>query len=314
MMRFAIANQKGGVGKTTTAVNLAAAVAQLGHKVLLVDLDPQANGTTGVGIDHRALEISVYDVVVNGLPAERAIRTSGYANLDVLPSSIDLAGAELELVPALARESKLRAALQGLEHYAAIFIDCPPSLGLLTVNAMTAAERLVVPIQCEYYALEGLGQLIRNIELVQGSLNRELSIGGIVLTMYDARTKLSEEVAEEVRKHFGDLVFRSVVPRSVRLSEAPSYGQPAIVYDPSSRGSMAYRWLAQEFADRFLAGPTESDDMTTESAEAVTVPAQAPSEPDAGAFQPAEPAPPPPSDVRGWPMRPVAATDGEDER
>jgi chromosome partitioning protein len=251
-MRVAVANQKGGVGKTTTAVNLAAALAGLGRRVLLVDLDPQANATTGVGIDHRALERTIYECLVAGDDPAEVIQHTTFENLDVLPSTIDLAGAELELVSAIARETKLRNVLQPLTSYDVIFIDCPPSLGLLTVNAMTAAESVLVPIQCEYYALEGLGQLMRNIELVRAGLNAGLEVGGIVLTMYDARTKLSEEVAAEVRNHFGDKVFSTIIPRSVRLSEAPSYGQPAIAYEPSSRGSRAYVWLAEEFDHRFL--------------------------------------------------------------
>ena len=264
-MRVAVANQKGGVGKTTTAVNLAAALAGLGRRVLLVDLDPQANATTGVGIDHRALERTIYDCLVAGDDPVEVTQRTTFENLDVLPSTIDLAGAELELVSAIARETKLRSVLTRLTSYDVIFIDCPPSLGLLTVNAMTAAESVLVPIQCEYYALEGLGQLMRNIELVRAGLNQGLEVGGIVLTMYDARTKLSEEVAAEVRNHFGDKVFSTIIPRSVRLSEAPSYGQPAIAYEPSSRGSRAYVWLAEEFDHRFLrpAEPPEPPEPAT---------------------------------------------------
>ncbi len=262
-MRFAVANQKGGVGKTTTAINLAAALASLGRRVLLADLDPQANATTGVGIDHRALQSTVYDCLVGGMEPRSVVTHTDYPNLDILPSTIDLAGAELELVSAIARETKLRGVLDQLPGYDVIFIDCPPSLGLLTVNAMTAADRVLVPIQCEYYALEGLGQLLRNVELIKAGLNPSLQIGGIVLTMYDARTKLSEEVAREVRTHFGDQVFSTIVPRSVRLSEAPSYGQPAIVYDAASRGSKAYVWLAEEFDRRYFT-PTSAPD-TTES-------------------------------------------------
>jgi chromosome partitioning protein len=254
-MRVAVANQKGGVGKTTTAVNLAAALAALGRRVLLVDLDPQANATTGVGIDHRALERTIYDCLVAGEDPHSVVQATKYENLFVLPSTIDLAGAELELVSAIARETKLKGVLQRLTEYDVILIDCPPSLGLLTVNAMTAAESVLIPIQCEYYALEGLSQLMRNIELVRGGLNATLDVGGIVLTMYDARTKLSEEVAREVRSHFGDKVFSTIIPRSVRLSEAPSYGQPAIAYEPSSRGSKAYVWLAEEFDHRYFGTP-----------------------------------------------------------
>jgi chromosome partitioning protein len=258
-MRFAVANQKGGVGKTTTSVNLAAALAAIGRKVLLVDLDPQANATTGVGVEHRSLETTIYDCLVGDLDPHTVVRETAYPNLFLLPSTIDLAGAELELVSAIARETKLRGMLQRLDgEYDVILIDCPPSLGLLTVNAMTAAESVLIPIQCEYYALEGLGQLMRNVELIRAGLNPTLDIGGIVLTMYDARTKLSEEVAAEVRKHFADKVFSAIIPRSVRLSEAPSYGQPAIVYEPSSRGSRAYVWLAEEFDHRFLKAPEEA--------------------------------------------------------
>jgi chromosome partitioning protein len=252
------------VGKTTTAVNLAAALAALGRRVLLIDLDPQANATTGVGIDHRALDRTIYDCLVAGDEPADVIQRTPFDNLDVLPSTIDLAGAELELVSAIARETKLRTVLQRLTGYDVMFIDCPPSLGLLTVNAMTAAESVLVPIQCEYYALEGLGQLMRNIELIRAGLNPGLAVGGIVLTMYDARTKLSEEVANEVRSHFGDKVFTTIIPRSVRLSEAPSYGQPAIIYEPSSRGSRAYVWLAEEFDHRFLLRSRESSDPAVE--------------------------------------------------
>jgi len=270
-MRFAVTNQKGGVGKTTTAINLAAALAAMGRRVLLADLDPQANATTGVGIEHRSLDLTVYDCLVGAADPRSVVRRTDYANLDILPSTIDLAGAELELVSAIARETKLRHVLDNVGTYDVVFIDCPPSLGLLTVNAMTAADRVLVPIQCEYYALEGLGQLLRNVDLIRSGLNPALKIGGIVLTMYDARTKLSEEVAREVRSHFGEEVFSTIVPRSVRLSEAPSYGQPAIVYDAASRGSKAYVWLAEEFDRRFLAPPDnapaipEGPGHTTES-------------------------------------------------
>ena len=267
-MRVAVTNQKGGVGKTTTAINLAAALAQLGRRILLVDLDPQANATTGVGVEHRGVERSVYDCLLGSSSAEAVIRKTDYPNLDLIPSTIDLAGAELELVSAIARETKLRAALEQVRGYDVIFIDCPPSLGLLTINALTAAEKILIPIQCEYYALEGLSQLLRNVELVRTGLNHHLDVAGIVLTMYDARTKLSEEVANEVRKHFGDKVFTTIIPRSVRLSEAPSYGQPAIAYEPSARGSKAYVWLAEEFDRRFL---------SPEPAPVIAVPAPAPS-------------------------------------
>jgi chromosome partitioning protein len=244
---MAVANQKGGVGKTTTAVNLGAALAELGYRVLVVDLDPQGNATTGLGVNPRNLEHSVYDVIMHDTPVEDCIEPTSLRNLFVVPSTIDLAGAEIELVPTFNREQKLRKALDRLEgEFEFTLIDCPPSLGLITINGLAAATEVIVPIQCEYYALEGLGQLLRNVNLVQGNLNPRLEVSAIVLTMYDARTKLADQVASEVRKHFGDKVCRSIVPRTVRLSEAPSFGQPIIVFDPSSRGALAYRELAKE--------------------------------------------------------------------
>jgi chromosome partitioning protein len=244
---IAIANQKGGVGKTTSAVNLGAGLAELGYRTLVVDLDPQGNATTGLGINPRNLTASVYDVLMRDTPIEDAIEPSAVRNLFVVPATIDLAGAEIELVPAFSRELKLRRSIEGLgDEFDFVLIDCPPSLGLITVNGLAAASEVVVPIQCEYYALEGLGQLLRNINLVKGNLNPRLELSAIILTMYDARTKLAEQVANEVRTHFGAKVCRNVVPRSVRLSEAPSFGQPIIVFDPSSRGALAYRELAKE--------------------------------------------------------------------
>jgi chromosome partitioning protein len=244
---LAIANQKGGVGKTTTAVNLGAALAELGYRVLVIDLDPQGNATTGLGINPRNLELSAYDVIMHETSLEDCIEPTSLRNLFLVPATINLAGAEIELVPAFSRELRLRRALEGADHdFDFTMIDCPPSLGLLTVNGLAAAGEVLVPIQCEYYALEGLGQLLRNVELVRVNLNRELDLSTIILTMYDARTKLSEEVAEEIRKHFGDKVCRSIVPRTVRLSEAPSFGQPIILFDSSSRGALAYRELAKE--------------------------------------------------------------------
>jgi len=260
----AITNQKGGVGKTTTAVNLGAGLARLGRRVLLIDLDPQANATTGVGIDHRSVEQSLYDCLIEDVDPNLVRRKTAYEGLDLIPSSIDLAGAELELVAAIARETKLRRVIDRVAAYDVVLIDCPPSLGLLTVNGLTAAQKVLIPIQCEYYALEGLSQLLRNIDLVRSGLNPALEIGGIVLTMYDARTKLSEEVTREVREHFADKVFSTIVPRSVRLSEAPSYGQPAIAYDPYSRGAKAYIWLAEEFERKFFP-PLVSDVPATQS-------------------------------------------------
>ncbi|HVA73729.1 MAG TPA: AAA family ATPase [Acidimicrobiales bacterium] len=245
--RLAIANQKGGVGKTTTAVNLGAALAELGYRVLVVDLDPQGNATTGLGINGRNLDSSIYDVILHDVPIEDVIEPTNLRNLFVVPATIDLAGAEIELVPVFSRELRLRRALENVsQDFDFVLIDCPPSLGLLTVNGLAAAGEVVVPIQCEYYALEGLGQLLRNVSLVQANLNPELEVSTIVLTMYDARTRLAEQVVDEVRQHFGDIVCRNVVPRTVRLSEAPSFGQPIIVFDSSSRGSIAYRELAKE--------------------------------------------------------------------
>jgi chromosome partitioning protein len=256
----AVANQKGGVGKSTTAVNIGAYLALAGARVLVVDLDPQGNASTGLGLDHREIEPSIYDVLTGEAVPAAAIRATAVANLHVLPSTIDLAGAEVELVSAMSRETRLRRALQSVDHqYDTILVDCPPSLGLLTVNALAAADELLIPIQCEYYALEGLGQLLRNVELVRANLNPELRIGGIVLTMYDGRTRLALQVVDEVRRHFTDLVFQTVVPRSVRLSEAPGYGVPIALYDPLSRGGIAYRDLTLELAERsgLLAPPGE---------------------------------------------------------
>ena len=244
---MAIANQKGGVGKTTTAVNLGAGFAELGYRALVVDLDPQGNATTGLGINPRNLEASVYDVMMHDVPIDDCIEPTSLRNLFVCPATIDLAGAEIELVPAFSRELKLRRALEPvLEDFDFVVIDCPPSLGLITINALAAATEVVVPIQCEYYALEGLGQLLRNVNLVQTNLNPRLEVSAIVLTMFDARTKLADQVATEVRTHFGPKVCRNIVPRTVRLSEAPSFGQPIVVFDPTSRGAIAYRELAKE--------------------------------------------------------------------
>jgi chromosome partitioning protein len=245
--RFAVANQKGGVGKTTTAINLGAGLAELDYRVLIIDLDPQGNATTGVGVNPRNLETSMYDVIINEVPIENCIEATSFRNLFVAPAALDLAGAEIELVPAFSRELRLRRALEAVEEdYDFVLIDCPPSLGLLTVNGLAAAHEVLVPIQCEYYALEGLGQLLRNVELVRRSLNPDLDVSTIVLVMYDARTKLADQVVQEVRTHFGDRVCRNVVPRTVRLSEAPSFGQPIMAFDPTSRGAIAYRELARE--------------------------------------------------------------------
>jgi chromosome partitioning protein len=244
---IAIANQKGGVGKTTTTVNLGACLAELGFRTLVVDLDPQGNASTGLGIENRGLETSMYHVIMHEVPLEDCIEPSAVKNLFVAPASLDLAGAEIELVPAFSRENRLRRAIQAVaDDYDYVLIDCPPSLGLLTVNGLNAASEVLVPIQCEYYALEGLGQLLRNVDLVKRNLNPTLEVSTIVCVMYDARTKLSDQVVQEVREHFGDKVCRTVIPRTVRLSEAPSFGQPIITFDPTSRGAVAYRQVAKE--------------------------------------------------------------------
>jgi chromosome partitioning protein len=247
-----VANQKGGVGKTTTSVNLAAGLALRGHTVLVVDVDPQSNATTGLGVDHRSLERSTYDALLGEIPLYDVVRESAIEGLHLAPATPDLAGAEIELVGAIARERKLAEALDGVRaDYDAVVVDCPPSLGLLTINALAAAQDLIVPVQCEYYALEGLGQLLATAERVRRSINGALRIGGLLLTMYDARTKLAEQVAEEIREHFPELTFKTVIPRSVRLSEAPSFGEPVLTLDPSARGSIAYRLLAAEVEGRF---------------------------------------------------------------
>jgi chromosome partitioning protein len=244
---MAVANQKGGVGKTTTSVNLGAALAELGFRVLVIDLDPQANATTGLGIDARNFELSMYDVLMRDSSLEDCVEPTSMKNLFVAPATIALAGAEIELVPAFSRELKLKKSIESIiDDFDYVLIDCPPSLGLITVNALAAADEVLVPIQCEYYALEGLSQLMRNVHLVASNLNPKLDISTIVLTMYDARTKLSDQVANEVRLHFGAKVCRNVIPRTVRLSEAPSFGQPITAFDSASRGAIAYRELAKE--------------------------------------------------------------------
>jgi chromosome partitioning protein len=246
---IAVANQKGGVGKTTTAISVGASLAEMGYRVLVVDLDPQGNATTGLGVNARNLDHTVYDVLMQDVPIEDAIEPTAVQNLFVVATTIDLAGAEIELVPAMSRELKLKRALGRVkDQFDFLFIDCPPSLGLLTINALSAATEVLVPIQCEYFALEGLGQLLRNVTLIQNNLNPDLEISTFVLTMYDARTKLADQVTKEIRTHFGAKVSKNIIPRSVRLSEAPSFGQPITTFDPTSRGAVAYRELAKELS------------------------------------------------------------------
>jgi chromosome partitioning protein len=248
-----IANQKGGVGKTTTAVNVAAALALQGLRILVIDLDPQGNASTALGIDHREGTPSSYEVLIGELPVQAAIQGSPHSErLFCVPATIDLAGAEIELVSMVAREGRLRTALAQLESFDFdyVFIDCPPSLGLLTINALVAAPEVLIPIQCEYYALEGVGQLLRNIEMVKAHLNPELNVSTVILTMYDGRTKLADQVAADVRAHFGDKVLRTLIPRSVKVSEAPGYGMTILDYDPGSRGAMSYLDASRELAER----------------------------------------------------------------
>lgn len=248
----AIANQKGGVGKTSTCVNLSAGLSIAGKRVLLVDMDPQGNSTSGLGIERDQIEMSIYELLVEESPAEKCVMPSPWKDLHVIPATIDLAGAEIELVAAMSRENRLKRALSSIDDkYDVVLIDCPPSLGLLTLNSLVAAGSIIIPIQCEYYALEGLSQLMNTIELVRSHLNSDLFLDGLLLTMYDARTRLSKDVADEVRTRFPDKVFNTVIPRNVRISEAPSHGMPIQFYDDTSQGTAAYNRFSQEVLERW---------------------------------------------------------------
>lgn len=252
---LAVANQKGGVGKTTTTINLAAAVAETGRRALIIDIDPQANATSGLGIEARKVEQTVYEALIGQVGLADIIIPTRRPGLDIAPSAIRLAGAEIEMVGLMAREQRLRRVLGTVtDRYDLILIDCSPSLGILTVNALTAAHGILIPIQCEYLALEALGQLTNTIKLIRENLNPQLRIAGMLMTMFDVRTNLSQQVVDEVRAHFPGQIFDTVIPRTVRLSEAPSYGRPIIDYDPSSRGATAYRRLANELLERLAAG------------------------------------------------------------
>ncbi len=248
---LSLSNQKGGVGKTTTAVNLGYALAKLGQKTLICDIDPQGNATTGVGVDHTEHKFDSYKLMIGQSTLENSIVQTQYNNLFVVPSTVDLAGAEIELVDMQHRESKLKDGLKSAKDmFDFVLIDCPPSLGLLTVNSLVAADQLLIPIQSEYYALEGVTQLLSTFQLIRKTLNPALSIFGVLLTMYDERTTLSRAVANEIKQHFGDVLFSTIIPRNVRISEAPSHGKPISVYDPTSKGAVAYEQLAQEVVER----------------------------------------------------------------
>lgn len=252
MKTIAITNQKGGVGKTTSCINLAAELGNMGYKVLVVDIDPQGNCTSGLGIDTSDLDLTLYDLLIDGTPADQVLTETSWQGVSILPANIDLAGAEVELAGAISRETRLQRGLSDIDGYDIAVIDCPPSLGILTINALVAADKLLIPIQCEYYALEGVGQLTRTIQLLKNYLNPRLSINGVLLTMYDTRTRLSSEVADEVRNQFRDRVFETTIPRNIKLAEAPSYAMPIGYYESQSSGAAAYRAFAREVAEKWL--------------------------------------------------------------
>lgn len=257
---IAVANQKGGVGKTTTSVNLAACLAKAGKKVLLIDVDPQGNSSSGLGIDKRRVEKTVYDCLINEEAMENTAISTTYENLDVCPSNLDLSGAEIELISVMGRENRLKNSLEGVkDKYDFILIDTPPSLGLITINTLTAANSVLIPIQCEFYALEGVSQLVETVKRIKKALNPSLFIEGIVMTMYDARTNLAVEVVDEVKRFFPDKVYKTIIPRNVRLSEAPGFGRPVIYYDESSKGAEAYTELAKEIIEINSSKPEEKD-------------------------------------------------------
>jgi chromosome partitioning protein len=249
---FAFCNQKGGVGKTTSVSNIAAVLTDLGSKVLIIDMDAQANCTSGLGLEKPSIEFTTYQLLVENIDPMSVVRATEINGLSIVPSSADLSGVEIELINAERREYALKNQMQKIiDKFDYIFIDCPPSLGLITINALVAADCVIIPLQCEYYALEGLGQLLYTVQLVKSNLNPALDVGGVILTMADFRTNLTQQVIEEVKKYFNEKVFESIVPRSVKLSEAPSFGKPAVVYDPSNRGSKCYKEIGREFAERF---------------------------------------------------------------